>query len=315
MTLVQPPGRHEPALDPERVRTAVPMNRSKTDRAACLLTLLGCVAVLVVLYVVAVRTGVGQQVDNAAVLHHHLDRTPEADVASADRILLAATILLAPVVIWCGGRNRRRLIVNGGAVAVAVLLAEMLREMLHRPSLGRFDPLYGASFPSGHSAAAMALALAVVALADGSWVRRLVPLVPGAVAAIALAVPIHRPSDLIAGFAVALGTMTAVRWIVRDDSALLPRPPEPTRLWRAALARSVCLTAALLAAEALALRRADLTLSDLGPGFPIAVLAVVGGAELTIITFRAATTRRDRGSFGDQARLVDGSRGRAQSSL
>lgn len=150
-----------------------------SPKAGTTLALLGCAAALTVLYIVAVRTGVGQRVDRAAVLHHHLDRTPDADVTTSNRTWLLATVSLAPAVIWCGRRDRRKLLVNGCAAAASVLVAEVSRNMLARPSLGPFDPFYGASFPIGHAAAAMGLALALVALADGTWVWRLVPAIPG----------------------------------------------------------------------------------------------------------------------------------------
>lgn len=292
MTLVQPSGPRDRALAADMIPGPVPPRRTASGSAGRMLVLVGCVAALVALYVIAVRTGIGQRVDNAAVLHHHLDRTRDADVSSSDHMLLLATVLLAPLLIWCGRRDRRKLIVNVGAVAGSVLLAEVSREALHRPYLGRFDPLYGASFPSGHSAAAMALALALVAVADGPWVRRLVPAVPGFVAAFALAVPIHRPSDLIAGFVIALGSMTAAQWVSRSSGPRSASRTASIRWWRAALMRSGGLTAVLLGAEAISLRRAHLTSADLGPGFPLAVFAVVGGAELTIAAFRVA---KDRG--------------------
>jgi len=292
MTLVQPPapapgGRTDDPGGPGGIRPRHSAHASTTF----LLTLLGCAAVLTVLYIVAVRTGIGQRVDRAAVLHHHLVRTPDADVATSNRVWLLATVLLAPAVIWYGRRNRRGLIVNGCAAAVSVLLAEVARKMLERPSLGPFDPLYGASFPSGHAAAAMGLALAVVALADGTWVRRLVPAITGFVAAFALAIPTHRPSDLIAGFVLALGTVLVAQRVGGLGAPDPPYRPVRGREWRTAVLRSVGLTVVLLVAEALALRRAHLTLADLGYAFPIAVLAVVGGAEVTVVVFRAARSR------------------------
>ncbi len=291
MTLVQPPADRASALADDVVPDRAPPRRTATGRTARMLALLGCLAALVALYVVAVHTGIGQRVDNAAVLHHHLDRTPDADVGTSDHILLLATVLLVPLVLWCGRRDRRKLIVNVCAAAGSVLVAELSRELLQRPYLGRFDPLYGASFPSGHAAAAMGSALALVAVADGTWVRRLVPVVPGFVAAFALAVPIHRPSDLIAGYVVALAIMSAADSAVGSSARPASVPRSPIRWWRVALLRTIGLTVILLVAEAVVLRHAHLTSADLGPGFPLGVLAVVGGAELTIGAYRLARTR------------------------
>lgn len=273
---------------PKRGRLAGPTGRG----ARRLVALLSAFAALATLYALAVRTGVGQRIDNAPVLRHHLTRTPDGDISTWNLGLLLTTVALAPIVVWVGRANRRMLLLYGGAAVGAVLLAEVSREVLTRPALGVFDPLYGASYPSGHAAAAMALALALIALADGPWVRRLAPIVPAVVGALVVAIPIHRPSDVLAGFAIAVAAMTVARWTSRR----LGQPPtgldQRATHWPASVLRACAVTAAFLAAEAVAVRRAHLDLADLGWTFPVTVLALVLAAEATVLAFRVICARR-----------------------
>ena len=111
---------------------------------------------------------------------------------------------------------------------------------------------------------------------------------------LAVATPIHRPSDVAGGFVLALATMAAAMWISGDKrrpAAALPARSAPPWRWRSALVRAVGLTALFLVGEQVALRRAHLTLVDLGWSFPVVVLALIVLSELTVGAFRVAMAR------------------------
>ena len=120
------------------------------------------------------------------------------------------------------------------------------------------------------------------------------PAIPAFVAALAVATPIHRPSDVAGGFVLALGTMAPAMWISGDKqmrTAALPAGSAPPWRWRSALVRAVCLTVLFLIGEQVALRRAHLTLVDLGWSFPVVVLALIALSELTVGAFRVAMAK------------------------
>ena len=114
-----------------------------------------------------------------------------------------------------------------GAVSV-VLLAAPLKELFNRPSP---FPLPGQpSFPSGHATLTMAIAAAAIAIAIGSrgvWV-----VIPAAVALVvsvgvaAVADSGHWPTDIAAGWSLALAWVLSLRALVRGSlRGALPRRP------------------------------------------------------------------------------------------
>ena len=62
---------------------------SARQRTTRVLAVAGCLAAIVVLYLVAVRTQVGQRMDDASIVRHHLDRTPSKDVRRLEPDALA----------------------------------------------------------------------------------------------------------------------------------------------------------------------------------------------------------------------------------
>ncbi len=126
-----------------------------------------CAVLLVVLYVVAVRTEAGQRVDNAAlrgrttdaVVQHAVDRT--LDSVSVTSIFLATVALVVLALL-----RRRPLLAVGIGVLVlgANVTTQVLKDALTRPDLLGPETARAslATFPSGHSTVAMSLALALV---------------------------------------------------------------------------------------------------------------------------------------------------------
>lgn len=252
-----------------------------------------CAALTVALYVIAVRTGVGQHADQSPVSRFHLERTPSDLVIPMDIVLVLVTGSLAPLVLWLGRRQRAllgRLIVAGGT---ALLLAEGLRRVIGRPTLHGQDTLYGASFPSGHATAVMSVALGLLLVAGRSfWTRLAATFTTAGVAMLLIAFPVHRPSDILAGFAIAFAFITAAAGSVGAKVARTRTAnPEPWA-WRRALrnvllavARCVVVLAVMLAGEAQVLKHGGLGYSDLGPTFIGTLVALTALAELVIATF------------------------------
>jgi membrane-associated phospholipid phosphatase len=108
-------------------------------------------------------------------------------------------------------------------VGGVIVLTEALKALVKRPELGDFDTEY--SFPSGNATASMAAAAAVFLLA-GPRLRRIV-----AIAAVVV-VPLygvalvallwHYPSDVVAGWALALALVASLRLALGDVSGPLP---------------------------------------------------------------------------------------------
>jgi membrane-associated phospholipid phosphatase len=201
-------------------------------RAWLLAASAGCLAATTVVYLVAVRTTTGQAVENVAMDGPYEDDwwrwRPVADRVGRLASLLAVAGVVA-VVAWAW---RRRSWTRALAVAVsvvsAVALAEVLQLVLSRPALVAGDErlyLRPNTFPSGHSAMAVAVAVAAVTLAPPG--RRLsVALAGGAYAALVafvlMAVEAHRPADIVG--AALMSTAVALAAMAVADPAALSEP-------------------------------------------------------------------------------------------
>ncbi|WP_426572058.1 phosphatase PAP2 family protein [Aquihabitans sp. McL0605] len=234
--------------------------------------------VLGVLYGVSVRSGWGQRIDEYAVIHHRYDRTSDADARVVSRLLSIASVMFAPVLLC---RVRRDALAR--AACVAVLLATVSAEVVRRAAFARpvltgSDSLNGPSFPSGHATAAMAIALAIALVVPASPRLRLASLALAmGVGAVAVYVPIHRVSDVVGGYLLALVCIGAL-------AVLRPRPS--VRISGASyLAVVVAAVAVVLGGAVLGARRAGLSLSDFGRAFPIGIVVVAVGAALVAMAF------------------------------
>ncbi|KUG54375.1 hypothetical protein AVL62_03935 [Serinicoccus chungangensis] len=170
------------------------------------LMLLGALG-FVSVYVVAVLSTRGQSIDTRAM---------EAVTATGSRHDLLSSLLPNPYLLLgaalaLGGLALLRHVRTGLAVLVAVPLlvasTQVLKDVLPRPQLA--DPWAMAnSLPSGHTGAALALALALLLVSP----RRLLPaaaLVGAAVSlwmgALVVLLGYHRPSDVLASALLAVG--------------------------------------------------------------------------------------------------------------
>jgi len=174
-------------------------------------------------YLLLVRTSLGQRFDNAAYLGSQASATAPrvADENQLHRITADsfAVVLLALVGI---GVFRRRIWLGVGsalAAGVAVVGTDALKRwVLDRPPLTASDAYVpGNTFPSGHTAAAVACAMALVLVCAPRW-RGLAAVVAGAYGWITAAqvqtAGWHKPSDAIGGALLAFASVAAVAAIL-----------------------------------------------------------------------------------------------------
>lgn len=211
-------------------------------------------------YVFFVRTTLGQELDDAALVGG--EQRPQGVVGEAWELLdliSVASLAAACVALGVVAVARRRF-----ALAVAVLaaigLANVATQLLKRVVLERPD-LIGAgdinSLPSGHATVAATVAVGVVAVTAPRWrsVAALIALLfPVGVGVAVVVAGWHRPSDSIAAFCVVLGVTAACLAVVVaifgfDRAA---RPPRWFR--RSVLVIVWIVAAALVVASLLGLR-------------------------------------------------------------
>lgn len=141
-------------------------------------------------------------------------------------VLLAALIAIA----WIRGRRRMALLV-AITLPLANLTAQMLKPLLAAPRATDFlghGQIAEAAWPSGHATASMSLALGLVLVSAPRW-RPLAASVGGLFATIVpfsiLLLGWHYPSDVLAGYAVAVAFVCgalAIAWSMEPERE---RPP------------------------------------------------------------------------------------------
>lgn len=218
----------------------------------------GWVAALALLYMVAVRTPWGQRIDVSA-FSAAAPPVLRGSLGGAMRIggVVVLAVLAAALAVSALVRRRVRDVVSAAViVAVSAGATEVLKhDVLTRPLLGPYGYAYN-TFPSGHTTAAVSLAVAVGFLAAPAHRRAWLvtaTLIAAAVAWVSVVTMAHRPSDVVAG-ALMVGAVTSV--------AMWRREPMPS-----AQRRWMLLSAALFAACV---------------GLVIAVEAVAGSSNLTV---------------------------------
>ena len=176
-----------------------------------LLAASACAAFAVLVWALAFHTHAGRAADASAFLGFlQLDATRVAQVA--DWIARACNPLpyamLCIPVVWLAHRTRgpRGVLATGAILVAANVATKHLKPALADPRPLAYTSVAPASWPSGHSTAAMALALCLV-IAAPPVARRLLAVVGGLFAvAVAYSVVLlgwHYPSDALGGFAVA----------------------------------------------------------------------------------------------------------------
>lgn len=259
-----------------------------------------CVVGLALTWVVAELVPGGRAHDAAALLGFSDLWRPRIDTAanavarsvSARPYALLAIILLVVAVI----RRRPRT-----ALAVAVVLlgaglsAEALKPLLAHPHAYAGNKLVEAgSWPSGHSTAAMSLALCAVMVAPARM--RVVVALVGSLLAVAVSFALlvlawHLPSDVVGGYLLAgLWASLAVAGLQRAEagwpSSYSPAPPagRPTGSSLAAIVgREAVVPAALLCAMAAVLSIAVILRPEQVTTFAVAHRSLVAAAAMIVV--------------------------------
>lgn len=219
------------------------MQPARRSAREALLAALLCLVGLVVAYLITAHVPAARVRDAAALRGFvSLGHPTAPDLASIVLALvnpwtITAAVLVAMAVAIRRGRPRVALAVPV-IVAGSVFSAEVLKPLLAVPHdfVLPGDQIVAASWPSGHSTAAMSMALAAVLVAP----RRMRPVVATIGGILVLAVGFsllilawHMPSDVIGGFLLSgLWTSTAVAAVRAVDAR------HPPRTGRAAIERA-----------------------------------------------------------------------------
>jgi membrane-associated phospholipid phosphatase len=246
---------------------------------------------LVLLYLAAIRTGLGQRLDEATFGSLDAARNPNVFAATDDllRTIDVSSILILGAGIAALGLARRRVgaVVGAGLLVLgANVTTQVLKSALERPDLVLDGVIPAASFPSGHTTVAMSLALALVLVASPST-RPAAAVVGGAYAAAVgtgvLLLEWHRLSDVLGAFLVC----TAWFGVAAALAAAIERPgrareggrPGPTAL---AAAGVLAIGFFGVAAWALARRVDVLTVAEYQRELAAASLVVLVAATLAV---------------------------------
>jgi membrane-associated phospholipid phosphatase len=279
------------------------MSARVSIRARLLIAAFASAVGLVALYLLAVRTTVGQRVDELAVFENRYVRTTDADAERYLSIAAGVFVTVGIAVCWMARTRIRLLAVSLIGVVSSYVFAAALREFgFRRTDLVGHDSLNGASFPSGHTATAVALALAILIVSPRRGVTALLAALclAGSIGTLVVLIPIHRPSDVIGGDLVAFATMCVTLVAVPGATGLASpsgrassraQPGESRTLVGTLAGGTVLLTGAWIVATHLLTARAGFTLMDFGSFYPIAVTLVIAAAAVVIGVFRTIAAR------------------------
>jgi membrane-associated phospholipid phosphatase len=187
------------------------------------------VAAFLATYLVFVRTGTGQHLDQVAVDHVGQGTQTRAAVANMLALMTSGLIILVSCACVIIAAIRNRWLLAAGAL-VEVAGANITTELLKKVVLSRPDFGHGVknSFPSGHTTVVMSLALAVLLVSPRAsrWLVELAGSVCVAVIGVGTVVTTwHYPSDVIGGLLVPLVWGLAVLAMI---SVVEPSDPRRT---------------------------------------------------------------------------------------
>lgn len=213
-----PPHRRRQAPAPDLVpRTRSLLEGPERSLAALVVV---CALIVVVAYVGAEWTTIGQELDEGALEGHSLEDPDARD--TTDRLLRTLTSSSLALV----GLALAAIV----AILGANITTQVLKVGLPRPNLlGPDGVAFGRSLPSGHATAAMSLAIALALVLPARFrALGVLPLLAWAlfVGVGTLATGWHRPSDVIAAYALTIGWGALVAIVVvRRRHRSVAEPP------------------------------------------------------------------------------------------
>jgi membrane-associated phospholipid phosphatase len=260
----------------------------------------GASLALVAVYGIAVRTRWGQRLDNAALRGRRLFSAHDVRVAQAlhTRIDIASVALLGGgIVLVALLRGRAQLATGVGAIIVgSFATAELLKRVVGRPRFLAGDSFnHAATFPSGHTTIATALAVGALFVAPRRF-RAITAAIGSIFAAVIgcsmIVTASHRPSDVIGAVLIVTAWSAAVAAILlkAHPSATRPRPlwtrSSPWMLLAGAALLGVAFASAVVVA--LAIHHGRLDTVELGRAFAGAAFAIFGTTTTCVATLMFA---------------------------
>lgn len=305
-----PTGHDKQVRDVQVVEVGDPAPRGAAgdDRRTATVLAVGaavCALLAAVLFVVSVRTGTGQEVEEA-VIRGAVQLVARTDVSFTGRISAVNVVTVGlgagAAVVVALVRRRPRLAAVVGVVALGSLVSVQLlkRVVLERPPLVPTDYAQGTnSFPSGHTSVGMVLAvmlLMVLPLRARPWTWVVVGLFGATFGVSTVLAAYHRPSDVVAAHLVVLawalaGTAVLVAW--RGSSDPSDPPPRSVRRPLAVLVGlgSVAAAAAAVMTVVVVLLDPARVSAMRGSFFVLAVMALSAEAAfvtgLLLVVFRS----------------------------
>jgi undecaprenyl-diphosphatase len=160
-------------------------------------------------------------------------RLVDATTGYLPMALVAGVLVLGLVVV----RRRREAVLTAVSFAGALAVTTLLKHVVERSrpdDLPRWAEVSSYSFPSGHATATAAVAVAVVLVARRPEVLALAVALVGVAGWAQVTLRLHHPSDVVAGWLVAMTWTAAVWWgWGRPDKRSWCRPrsswPPPAR--------------------------------------------------------------------------------------
>lgn len=194
---------------------------------------------LVLLWLLFIRLPLGRQFENV-VWEHRTVMAKRLRVGhdSALRLVDETTIAFGALVVLGIGVARRRLLL-GAAVTAAVAGATVSSQVLKRwvitrpPTVGELARISANSFPSGHATICTALGLAALVMIPRRWRRLATVLVAWWMVVQSVGVLAsgwHRPSDALAGMAVAVIWMGAAVWVIARLGRVVADDDDPVQV-------------------------------------------------------------------------------------
>jgi membrane-associated phospholipid phosphatase len=247
-------------------------------------------------YLIAVRTGMGQRFENDVWLGAGQTAVQRpAQAAGALNLIGNWTGIAAVAVVSLIGLLRRRLVLAVAGVAVigaSVGTAEYLKDALSRPNLVPGWPNdAGNSFPSGHTTVAMAVMFALI-LVTPHQIRALVAACTAALAteigALTIIARWHRPSDTLGADLIVLCYASLAVLILAACGRTGPAEPHPARTFFA-LSPLAAGTATALCGAALFAALTYYHRLNFAPGFEIFHAAFFAGCLLALAGSGLAT--------------------------
>ena len=274
-----------------------------------------CAIGVLLVYLLAVRTELGQRVDEAAL--NGRAAVPDEFVSDAWTILdvVGVVSLLGTIgVLWSVALFRRRpglvIAVTGSIIGANVTTQVLKHVVFDRPNIVVTSAIEFNTLPSGHTTVAASVAFGLVLVAAAQWRAWAALLAAGYAAVVGVATVTagwHRPSDALAAVFVA-GAWTAAAAALTPEDGGEPGPVSSVTIWSAGIAIGMIgvgsgfgwavVRVLADAADSSALARLESGFAHLtaGAGIAIVALMVAGGLVLASASVSSSEPRATLGA-------------------